>query len=61
MISCWGAMKGSLQTVATAAVNAVFVGFEVAVVGGATQIKCFCFGILTLFLSLPLREFGTFA
>lgn len=37
MISCCGAVKGSLQTVATAAVNAVFVGFEVAVVGGATH------------------------
>lgn len=47
MISHCGAVKGSLKTVATADVNAVFLVFEVSVVGGNTQIKCFfCFGHL---------------
>lgn len=46
VMSCCGAGKGSLKTVATADVNAVFVVFEVSVVGGDTQIKCFCFGHL---------------
>lgn len=54
MISCCGAVKGFLKTVATADVNAVFVVFEVSVVGGGRhKSSVSALVIIMLFLSLP--------